>query len=380
MKLVSTIIDEIKQDFEGGNSLACDWNIIIKRAVQNAVENINPSQVKKEVPIYGGFLRDVYVNYCPANVRIPSTLKTNDGTRAFTYVPSKVFHAERNVNTFTIENINGYKFLMAFHNLSETVETIDEMDSVTTMTGTATPVLNEQNYLNGSASVSGTFTDAGKTLARTLTTALDLSDFSRGAIILPSYFTTASNISSVSIKLLTSVGNYTVISSTVDSIGSTFINGWNRVRFLMKNKVDTGTLNLASIASWEITCTTITGATETVLFDNITIHQSAQYYLEHYSDQFFVNGSTNAWQTTVDYNNGDYLNFTEDECAIVHYEACILLATSDSERNTFASQLKRKYTNYNASNPSDEEPFSYNISEKIDMSVDGSVNNIPSTI
>lgn len=379
MKLVSTIIDEIKQDFEGGNSLACDWNIIIKKAVQTAMENINPSQMKRNVPIYGGFLRDMYVNYCPANVRVPVCIEDNAKTRSFNYVPSKVFYAERNTNTFTIENVNGYRFLVSFHQLSETAETIDDMDSVTTMTGTATPVLNEQNYISGSGSVSGTFTDAGKTFARTLTTALDLSVFDRGVVIVPTFFNTAKNISSISIKLLTDGSNYTVISSTVDSIGATFIDGWNRVRFLMKNKTDTGTLDLSSIASWELTITTTTGQTETVLVDNITIHESAQFYLEFYSDQPFIDGVTNAWQTTVDYENGDYLNFTEDEASIVHYEACILLSTSDAQRNTFASQLKRKYTNYYGENPSDAEPYSYNISEKIDMSVDGSVLNIPSS-
>ena len=380
MKLVSTLIDDIQEDFEGGNSLACDWNIIIRRAVQNALENINPTTLKRNVPIYGGFLRDVYVYYCPANVRVPVALETNDKTRSFTYVPSKVFYKDRNVNTFTIETINGYRFLVSFHQLSVTMETIDEMDDITGMTGTATPVLNEQNYLTGSGSISGTFTDAGNTLLRTLDESLDLSDFDRGVIILPSYFINAENIASISIKLKTDATNYYSVSSTVDSIGSTFVNGWNRVRFLVKNMSPTLSPDLADITAWEVTATTVTGETETILFDNITIHKSAQYYLEFYSDQPFVDGVSGAWISEVDYNNGDYLNMNEDECAIVHYEACILLSTNDSQRNTFASQLKRKYTNYYAENPSDAEPFSYNITEEIDMSIDGSVNNIPSRI
>ena len=380
MKLVSTLIDDIQEDFEGGNSLACDWNIIIRRAVQNALENINPTTLKRNVPIYGGFLRDVYVYYCPSNVRVPVALETNDKTRSFTYVPSKVFYKDRNVNTFTIETINGYRFLVSFHQLSVTMETIDEMDDITGMTGTATPVLNEQNYLTGSGSISGTFTDAGNTLLRTLDESLDLSDFDRGVIILPSYFINAENIASISIKLKTDATNYYSVSSTVDSIGSTFVNGWNRVRFLVKNMSPTLSPDLADITAWEVTATTVTGETETILFDNITIHKSAQYYLEFYSDQPFVDGVSGAWISEVDYNNGDYLNMNEDECAIVHYEACILLSTNDSQRNTFASQLKRKYTNYYAENPSDAEPFSYNITEEIDMSIDGGVNNIPSRI
>lgn len=380
MKLVSTLIDDIKQDFEGGNSLACDWNIIIKRAVQNALENINPSLLKKNVPIYGGFLRNMYVNYCPANVRVPVCLETNDKTRSFSFVPAKVFYAERNVDTFTIENINGYRFLVSFHQLNDLAETIDDMDSITTITGTASPVLNEQNYLSGSGSVSGTYTDAGKTIARTLATALDLSEFSRGVILVPAYFDTAKNIASVSIKLLTDGANYYTLSSTVDSIGSTFVDGWNRVRFLVKNLSPTLAPTLANITAWELTITTTTGNTETVLVDNLMIYQSAPYNLEFYSDQAFVNGVSGAWQETVDYNNGDYLNFTEDESSLVHYEACILLATNDQQRKNFASQLSRKYTNYYAENPSDAEPLSYNISEKIDMSIDGSVSNIPSRL
>ncbi len=385
MKLVSTIIDEIKEEFEGGNSLSVDWDIVIRKAVQTTLENINPTTLKKNVPIYGGFLRDVYVYYCPANVRVPVRLETNDKVNSFSYVPAKVFYAERNVNTFTIETVNGYAFLVSFMKLNDSFETIDEMDSATTLTGTATPVANDQNYLSGTGSISGTFTDTGKTIARTLATALNLSDYDRGTIIVPSFFNTAKNISSISLKLLTDSSNYYTVSSTVDSIGSTFIDGWNRVRFLVKNLSPTLSPTLANITAWEVTITTTTGATETVLIDNITIHKSAPFYLEYYSGLPFVDGVSGAWKNTCDYNNGDYLNMADDECAIVLYEACLLIPTSPKGRVDFKTQnlmgqLKRKYKNYFADNPSDAEPYTYNVTENIDMSLDGSVNNIPSKL
>lgn len=376
MKLVSTLIDEIKQDFEGGSSLACDWNIILRRSVMTALENINPTTLKKNVPIYGGFLKDMYVYYCPDNVRVPVALETNDKTRSFDYVPAKVFYKERKMNTFTIETLNGYRFLVTFQPASDATTIIDDMDSTTTISGTSTPIANEQNYLSGSQAIEGTFDDTGKTIGRTLTTTLDLSVYDRGTIIMPSYFKNAKNISSISFRLYTDATNYYSVSSSVDSIGSTFIDGWNRVRFLVKNLTPTLSPSLDTITKWEATITTTTGTTETVIVDNITIHKSAQWYLEYYSDQPFVDGVTNAWKDTVDFENDDLLNFSEDECGIVHYEACILLATNDSQRNVFASQLKRKYTNYYADNPSDAEPYTYNISEEIEMSVDGSVNNL----
>lgn len=376
MKLVATLIEEIKQDFEGGSSLACDWNIVIKRATQTVLENINPSTLKRNVPIYGGFLRDNFVYYCPDSVRAPVALETNDKLRRFIFTPSSVFYKQRNAQTFTIESLNGYKFLVAYHQATDATTLLDDMDSVTTVGGTCNPEANELNYLSGTQSVEGTFTDTGNTINRELEDTIDLSEYSRGTILMPTYFKNAANIASISFQLFTDATNYYTVSSSVDSIGSSFIDGWNRIRFAMKNLQATLSPSLSTITKWQATITTETGETEVVIIDNITVHKSAQWYLEFYSDQPFIDGVSGAWKSTVDYNNADYINLSDDECALVHYEVGLILATNNTQRENFASQLKRKYNNYFADNPSDAEPLSYNISEEIDMSLDGSVNNI----
>lgn len=380
--LASTIIDDVKQDFEGGNSLDINWDIIIRRAVENVMDNCRPETLKRRVPLYGGLSRDLYIYYAPNDVLVPGDLYTNDqlgipteARRKFKYQPSKVFYDTLEFDKYTIEYINGAQFVVVRHNQESDIKTIDEMNAVGTKTG-GTPTLNEHNYLQGSGAVQATFTAAGVEFKDTIT-AIDITAYLNGIALVPAFFKTgdAIKLSSLQLRLKTSDSAYYSVISTADSISDNIVDGWNLIRFDLANRSTTGSPNSASIVGWSLVGTTTAGNTITIIFDKITLQKFNPFYFEYYSNRPYKSGSTSAlWQSTISYANADSINFNRDLAGVLHYEMCLLVtqaATFDKidgqATKRFEGQLKRKYDAYWAVHPSSEEPPSYSKSPEIDI-------------
>lgn len=372
----TTLKSDVQGEFEGGNSFSVDWDTLIRRAVENVLDNCRPETLKRRVPIYGGLAQEVYIYYCPDDVLVPSDLYTNDGTRKFSYVPPKQYYKQLNNNTYTIEYINGVRFLVVRHNITASMLTIDSMEAVGTKSG-GSVALNQHNYLVGSASIQASFTDAGVTLTDTLATAIDISDYLKGVTLLPTHIPTAKNLSSVVIRLLSSSGNYYQVTTAVDSVGDKLVDGWNIMRFDMANATQTGSPDATAIASWEIIGTTTTGETMTLTFDKFTIQKTNPYYLEYYSNKPYATSANVMWQSTISVSAQDKINFDRDVAGILHYELCMLVVQSatfdsiDSQiSKRFEGQLKRKYQEYWAVHPSSEAPLTYSKSPQIDLHID----------
>lgn len=372
----TTLISDVQGEFEGGNSLSVNWDSLIRRAVENMLDNCRPETLKRRVPIYGGLASEVGLYYAPANILVPSDLYTNDNERKFKYMPSKTFHTKQFNNSYTIEYINGARFLSVNHNVKQGSLTIDTMEAVGTKTG-GSPALNAHNKLTGSYSVEATFTDAGVEFGDTIT-AIDITDYLRGVIIVPAYLSDAIQLSSLEFRLKTDDSNYYSIISTSDSIGDFFVDGWNTVKFEMASKTTQGAPTNTNIVERSIIGTTTSGNTLTIPFDKIMLQKFAPYYLEFYSSAPYISGSTGAyWQTTVNSNNNDKINADRDVQGILHYEMCILVDQASTFRaidrvagNTFKEELARKHQAYWSTHPSSEAPHSYSKSPEIDISQD----------
>jgi len=374
----TTLKSDVQGEFEGGNSFSVDWDTQIRKAVENVLDNCRPETLKRRVPIYGGLAQQVYMYYCPDDVLVPSDLYTNDGLRKFTYSPPKQYYKKLANNTYTIEYINGVRFLVVQHNITASILTIDSMESVGTKTG-GSVALNQHNYLVGSSAIQATFTDAGVTVSDTLASTIDISGYLKGVTLLPTYIPTADNLASIVIRLLSSSGNYYQVTTAVDSVGDKLIDGWNITRFDMANATTVGSPDSSAIASWEIIGTTTTGETMTLIFDKFTIQKFNPYYLEYYSNKPYATSTGVLWQSTISVANQDKINFDRDVAGILHYELCLQIVQSatfdsiDSQiTKRFEGQLQRKYNNYWASHPSSEEPATYSKSPEIDMSIDTS--------
>lgn len=379
MKLASLIVADVQDDFEGGTSLDVSWNNMVRRGVENVLDKIRPKTLVRQVQIFGGLTGSLIYYYSPTDVLVPTAIYDNTGQPLFAYRPPKAFNDKQwEQDVFTIETVNGVQMLKIRRELASGALVVEECDEVGTITGTVTPTLNEFNYLTGSGSLQATFTDAGLYYGDTFATAQDISDYLEGVAIVPFSCSDVSKIASMQLQLRTDGSNYITLNSTTDSIGDNFKNGWNFARFSMANRVTTGSPTLTNITSWRLIITATTGQTIVVIVDKITLQLASLFYLEYVSNKAFVDGTTNAWKDTVDYE-ADYVNFDRDILGILHYEIAVLVDQAVSYKRVqggnnqvsrFVSQLAVKYQQYWDKFPSQEEPLSYNISPDIALNDD----------
>lgn len=366
--LASRIISDAKEDFQGGSALSVSWDSLLRRAGRHLLGNINPDNLKLRRDVYGGITRESFVHFMPSEIVKPVALYLNDGDRKWEFQPPHHYFSQigaNESNKFTIASINGVKFLVVRHSEPGSTLVIDEMDDITSMGGTATPAVNSRDYISGGASIQASFTDAGLTLSRTLDEAIDVTEYTRGLVLLPAKLSSAANVASIKLRLLTDVSNYFEVTTTADDIEDYLIQGWNFIRFDVANRTTTGSPTLTNITSWLLTVTADSGQTITVLIDRMTLQKSAPLTLEGYSDKLFIDATTGAAKSDVD-SDVDSINIDEELADILHYELCLLVEQAGNKREdsvgSFSSQLKRAYANYYENHPSEALPLSYNIS------------------
>ena len=460
MITVARTISDIKSEFEGGSALAVDYYAILRRASDNVLDKINPETLKRRISVYGGLAKDLQIYYCPADLEAPSDIYENDGrfgnqqknSRVFRYVPTAIFYAvENEINTsqskYTIEYINGARFIIIRHTKTPASITIEEMDATTGITSDQTLSLNEHDFVYGTGALQRTFSEetgtaftidfttdfltsaahglsngdrvmvfSGTTLPAGLSantvyfvvskttdtfklsltsggsainmtddgtgthkwraatqnevsktiTAVNITDYLKGIAVVPLNFENAAYVNRVELVLETDTENYYTLTSTEDSVGDSFVDGMNMVRFWMASANITGSPAPANIVKWRLRVILDDGATaQTVIMDRITVQKNSHYNLEYYSNRMFADGTTGAWKDTP--VKGDNINLGRTEIGILHYEAVVLIAQNSSfvsisakELENFISQLERKYESYEGRHPSSEMPLSYN--------------------
>lgn len=453
--LITQLISDIKSEFEGGAALSVDYYAILRRAADNVLDNLSPDTLKRRLAVYGGLANNLHIYYCPADLEAPSDIYENDGrfgnqqtsTRTFHYVPPAIFYAKLEYDKYTIEYINGVRFVVIRHTEAPASTIIEEMEAVAGITSDQTLSLNEHDYIYGTAALQRTFapesgtafttdftTDyltstahglsngdrvmvySGTTLPAPLAantvyfvinktadtfqvsltlggsavnltdngtdthywhtatqnevsktiTAIDISDLLKGIVVVPIVFSNAAYINRAEFVLETDTGNYYTLTSTADSIGDSFTDGMNMVRFWMGNAVATGTPTNTNIVKWRLRVILDSGATaQKTVIDKITIQKSSHRYLEYSSNRMFIDGTTGAWKATPE--AGDSANVSRIVAGILHYEAVVLIAQNSSfvkisaqELKNFTDQMQRKYDAYWARFPSSEMPLTYN--------------------
>lgn len=358
MYSVSKEISDLKAEFESGAGLSVDWYSILRRAGNNMLDNIYPDTLKRVVPIYGGLTQDLIAYYSPEDVLTPSDLFSPVERRGFKYRASNHLWWKNESKTFSLEYINGKRRILV-RAPSRGHMIIDDMNALGTKTADVPLSVNEFNFVSGSGAIEGTFSDTLTKIQDSFTTVKDITQYLRGALIVPLYWDDVKKVASVEFRLETNSGNYYKLTSTVDAIGDNFHVGQNWARFSLTSAVKVGNPNPGSIASWKLFIVMNSGQSQKVVIDQISLHKSQFFNFEYYSNRVFVDGSTGAWKDEPGPN--DFINLDRDAAGILHYEAAILVGRPPVSEISFADQLQRKYQQYWANHPSTAQPVSYNI-------------------
>jgi hypothetical protein len=452
MYTVSKEVSDIKGEFEGGVSFKLNWYTILRQAKDAMLGVINPETLKRRVPVYGGFARGLFLYYCPDDVHKPSALYPNDqavgiATRLkLDYVPPNVFFEQPRTDTFTIETVNGKRFVAVRHRYSPGQFIVDEMEEVGSKVSDVALEVDQFDFLYGTGAIKRRFYDGeshaftADASSDTLTSAAhgleddeivylastgalptglslntkyyvvnkatntfqvsltkggsavdfstagtgtltwfysdntitdefasvrDISAYTQGIALVPFTCEAARDIASVEFYLYTDASNYYKLTSSVDSIGDTFIDGINMARFAFPSAEQIGTPNPTSIASWMMKIVTDEGTSQEITIDKITLQKAAHHYFEYYSSRPFIDATTGAYKDEPT-SDSDLINLGRDAKRVLHFEACRITFRAQKlgksgKGQDFDAELKREYDQYNASNPSTEKPLSYSI-------------------
>ena len=366
---------EIQDKFEGGTSFSIDWSDLFHEAARITNQNINPRSTKRRVPVYGGLSTELPILTCPTDISVPAALYVGAqslGGRVFKYQPPKAFFTSADYECFTIDYINGIPFIMVRTANGQTL-TLDSFLEPATFSG-VTLSTTVRSFIYGSNALFGTFTDTAFTITKTLPAPQNLADYGRGVALVPFYAQDVTKVASVTLRLRTDATNFFQVTSTQDSIGDTFINGWNLARFDLANKtIGGGSPVISNIGSFSVLIPQTAGQSQAITLDKITLHQTTDASFEYYSTKIFKNAAGEFLDKPID--DADTVELLDEEMDIFIYEVCRLViqnATYDSidskQSQRFDQELQRKYELYNDRHPSSEMPLQYNISSDIELS------------
>lgn len=379
MNTKTTLVAQIQEKFEGGASFSLNWDYVLKEGAQAMLQNISPKSLIFKTSIYGGFIDDNFVYYCPSDVGAPLGIFDKLKRLKFDYVAPRIFEELTARGTsqklFTIETINGEKFIMINSKEATGILVVNDFDDASEITnGNVTVATNTYDYVSGSSSIQGTFTDTLNEIGADFDTAQDITDFLYGVGIVRMKLTDETNISSIKLILKTTDANYWTITATTAM--DYLIKGWNTVRFSISDRVATGSPVATNITEWALQITMETGETQLIILDQLTLCSSSMYNFKYASNKIFLDHATLERKNETD-NVGDLINLEDDEYEIYKYECCRIVCQQSTTANAksietskFDSELGRKYSLYFAKNPSNEMPISYNQSPDIAQSQD----------
>ena len=173
------------------------------------------------------------------------------------------------------------------------------------------------NFIKGSGSIEFDIQTGGSTAGIQLSNVntFDLTQYiSAGSIFTWAYINNASNITSITLQLGTNSSNYYQMTATTPNDGTTFVNGWNLVRFDMNNKTKIGspvtiTGNFVSLF-FNLSSSTVTDTG--YRFNWLNAKQGNISNLIYYSASPWENATTGAY-SNFSGDDSDYIVCDQDE-------------------------------------------------------------------
>jgi len=360
---LSEIIQDAQSELEGGKSAKIDWILASRQAMQALIRNVTPETTNKVVPIYGGLTNQLQIYDCPSDVKTPFRLYATDKSWIAQYVTPQDFYYRYNVQfVFTIEYVNGVRYIIARIPVNFGQVLIDDMQDVTNRTGIVLSPTEYNSLPFYQYGMEGIFSDVDYTTIKTLTMPAVLGNLSKGIIILPIYFDNASKVSSVKMVLTSSTGNYLTLTNV-----ETLRDGQNYIRIPLANGVSTGSPDLNNILSITYLVQMKTGQTQNVVFGRVTVQKSVLFNFEYESTYLFVT-SAGSWIETPTKSN-DSVNINQDLRNIFHYELCKIaerkIKKNKDGTSGFEKELQLEYEAYFNRHPNKIQNITENVSPNL---------------
>jgi len=362
--LLSQGISDVKSEFEGGNSLSVSWKDAFRRAGYKLLQQIFPLTLKRSSAIYGGMVDGIFRYYCPSDVLNPTEIYMNGGLKRFKYKPANFFYRSHENDIFTLEYIGGVRFLTMKHSGKSSVLDIDNMDTLANKTFTApmNPVLDNSNVVFGSYAIQLTVSPTDYTISGSLST-IDLTNYLFGASRIAMDIVNAASVTNIELRYYSGTNEYMSMTTSADSNSDKFIDGWNMVRFDMRNRTQTSNFDSTAVNKWEIRFTVSQSVNITI--DGLAVQKTEHTYLQYISNRLFIDQTTRVWKSSL--NDDDSINLDDEARMLLHYEVCRDIGRKPIGGINFDNELTRLYAQYLLKNPAPVMVQTYDIGSDISL-------------
>lgn len=341
------------------------------QAVRIVVGDMDMRSLKRSSTLSPGLFSDIDSYPAPTDLKDqsivdirPQTNRTRDSE--FTLTTAEQFGRRNDNLTAAVKNENGLKRILISARINDNTLVISTLDSITAgggtwvATGDATNlVANSDNYIKGNAALkydlgSGGLTTAG--IRNTTLTSFDITDYLTNSIFHYEYIASTTNLTSYTLRVGSSTGDYYQQTVTTTHEGTAFTQGWNLLRFDMSTATTVGTPTSTACTYAEIFMTkSALKINETgYRADHIWAKKGLVYEIVYYTEYGWqTSGGTYIQDSTLD---TDFVIADSGEFEIIVQKAIEIAA---AEVNEDDSELKasQRYTDmkdkYLTDNPSE---------------------------
>lgn len=326
---MSYSITQLKSDLEPmlhGTTLDEVPNIdsVISRCARQLLHDVDPQETIRKSPMSSAIFGETYVYPAPTDLKTDKVIDIRPQVNRKNWQnPSQTFSRNFDLNKdgqqmlLNVDYNTGVKTL----NISippQTALVVNNADDITdngtwAVTANATNLTEDTlNYVAGNSSLrfdisSGSNPTTGYIENSTMDE-IDISTYDPdGTVFMWVYLPTASDFTSVNLRIGSSSSDYYSGSVATSQGGVSFVNGWNLLAFKISQLSETGTVDPTAIDYIRVTFTTDGTAQTSVRVNGITVQLGAIYEIEYYSNYLFRDYTTGAWKETVT-DDSDFVN------------------------------------------------------------------------
>jgi hypothetical protein len=343
------------------------FDSMLYRAASSVVDDIDPEETRRTVPLATSVFPDIYDYSCPADLK---------GSRIIDLRPRKPRHAtdgaylrysqdfDRQKSSMPgsvmaeVRNNNGVKSLRLAVPSTDSV-LIDGFDSDAGWTGTggATSLVTDSNdFVEGTGSLRFS-ANGSSVVSKSISPSIDLTAHRwSGGVFCQVKLPTSFTLASVAVRIGSDSSNYFTASVSSAFDGTVFKGGWQQLGWLWESMASVGSPDISKIG-YAALIFTFTGSAVPVYADWLFSAAGVSLELEYYSRFLFVDGSTGAFKERPTANT-DLLNL-EGSSYMLYFAKLMQFAVQQQQGENMAADLKvwkeeyeDRFEDYAGKNPS----------------------------
>ena len=365
--------NRINAGIQGRKGILLDFDATVNDVVRQVLADIDLKSARRKANIQPNMFSDVYRYACPTDLKefkvISLPTQATNKSEEFDLITNREFTQKMENGTIAFNDYNDVRQLLISLDINDQKSVLASLDSLTSGGGTweaygdaENIVRDDDNYMQGSASIRWDISAAGGTTAGIKNT--DLNDFDlddeyldgSGSLFVWAYINSATDLTNYILHIGSSESNYYAKTITTTHEGTAFVSGWNLLRFDLTSLTETGTVDDDNIDYVAVFITKAVGkVSETdYRFDNIVLRKGEIRDLYYYSKYGWINTSGTWLEKST--NDADLLVADTTELNI-YIQKGIEVAAGEIDDTKLELKAMNKYNalikKYGIENPSE---------------------------